>query len=165
MATDYGPATTSGQDSDDLRLGHTSREPAEKLGGAGYGAPHGFTVGGFSGDQAHPGYPDASDTYRWGDQGTQWPMDAFTEMVAAGGNEAAISTPAAHSYAGDDNMDAYQIVGPYAVGNERTRDLGMFTGATGPSGHVTPMNQPELTAPASPSTLQDTRPGGHPDVR
>lgn len=165
MAVIDGPQVTVGQNTDDLMFGHTQREPAQKLGGAGYGPDYGFTGTPYSGDQAHPGYPDASDTYRWGDQGTEWPMDKFTAMVAMQGNEMAISTPVPHSYYSDDNMDAYQIVGPYSYGNERGRDVGLFTGATGPSGHVTPMNQPELTAPASPSTLQDLRPGGHPDVR
>jgi hypothetical protein len=83
-------------------------------------------------------------------------MDRFTQMVVQA-EEHPISRPMPHSYYGDDNMEAYLIVGPYAADNEATTDLGLFTGATGPTGHVTPMAHPELTAPQSPSTLSDER--------
>jgi hypothetical protein len=90
-------------------------------------------------------------------------MDSFTQLIVQQ-SPMPISAPVPHSYYCDDNMEAYQIMGPYDVGNERSRDLGSFTGATGPTGHVTPMNQPELTAPQSSSTLQDSRPGGRPNL-
>lgn len=111
-------------------------------------APEGFTAQPYSGEANHRGYPDPSETYRWGDQGTEWPMDAFTAMVARA-EEHPISRPMPHSYYGDDNMEAYHIVGPYCADNEATMDLGQFTGATGPTGHVTPRQHPELTAPQS----------------
>jgi hypothetical protein len=44
-------------------------------------------------------------------------------------------------------MEAYEIAGPYVADNEASRDLGSFTGATGPTGHVTPAAHPEVTAP------------------
>jgi hypothetical protein len=106
---------------------------------------YGYAVSG-GGEASHPGYGDPSDTYRAADQGTDWPADAFTRMILAA-DEVAISRPAAHSYAGDGNMEAYHIVGPYSRDNEAARDLGAFTGATGPTGHVTPEGHPELTAP------------------
>ncbi len=122
----------------------------------GYSAPLGFTVGDYSGPARHEGYPDPSSTYRWGDQGTDWPLDAFTQMIVQA-EEHPISRPMPHSYYGDDNMEAFAIVGPYVRTNEEATDLGAFTGATGPTGHVTPESHPELTAPASPSVTSSGR--------
>lgn len=119
----------------------TDGRPASRPAG-----PDGFTAGAYSAATHHPGYPDPSDTYRWGDQGTDWPPDTFTGLVVANA-ERAISQPAPHSYHGDDNMEAYRIAGPYCADNEAETDVGLFTGATGPSGHVTPAAHPELTAP------------------
>ena len=93
----------------------------------------------------HAGYPAPSDTYNPRDQGTDWPPDAFTTMILSSGSTEQF-TPARHSYDGDGNMEAYEIAGPYAAGNEASRDVGSFTGATGPTGHVTPAAHPEVTA-------------------
>jgi hypothetical protein len=122
------------------------------IGGAGFGRPEGFVVP--EDHFHHPGYPVPSDTWRWGDQGTEWPVDAFTGMILAPGPHP-ISRPMPHSYAEDGNMEAYVIAGPYCQDNEAATDLGAFTGATGPTGHVTPINHPELTAPRSASTTSD----------
>ena len=94
----------------------------------------------------HAGYPVPSDTYNSRDQGTDWPPDAFTAMILSPGPTEQF-TPARHSYDGDGNMEAYGIAGPYVADNEASRDVGSFTGATGPTGHVTPAAHPEVTAP------------------
>lgn len=98
------------------------------------------------GNTRHAGYGTPSDTYDPHDQGTDWPVDSFTGMVATHPSSA-IQAPARHSYDGDGNMEAYQIAGSYSVANEASTDLGRFTGATGPGGHVTPAGHPEVTAP------------------
>ncbi len=132
-----------------LRVGRSAQRSDTDLLGQGPRAPEGFTALSYSAETHHAGYPDPSDSYRWGDQGTEWPLDRFTRMIVQD-EEQPISRPAPHSYYGDDNMEAYRIVGPYCADNEATDDLGLFSGATGPTGHVTPRRHPELTAPQSP---------------
>ncbi len=85
----------------------------------------------------HPGYPDPSETYQPRDEGTAYPEDRFTAMVN-GAHVDGLATPALHSYDADDadgNMESYRIAGQYSAANEAGRDVGAFTGATGPSGH------------------------------
>ena len=96
---------------------------------------------------AHAGYPVPSETYVAADQGTNWPADSFTGMIMSAGPGEFAANPARHSYDGDGNMEAFEIAGPYSTGNEAETDVGTFTGATGPTGHVTPPAHPELTAP------------------
>ena len=96
---------------------------------------------------AHAGYPVPSDTYEPADQGTNWPADSFTGYVLSAGPGEFAANPARHSYDGDGNMEAYAIAGPYSTANEAETDLGLFTGATGPTGHVTSEAHPEITAP------------------
>jgi hypothetical protein len=132
-----------------LRVGASGQRSDTDLLGQGPRAPEGFTALPYSAETHHAGYPDPSDSYRWGDQGTEWPLDRFTRLIVQD-EEHPISRPAPHSYYGDDNMEAYRIVGPYCADNEATNDLGLFSGATGPTGHVTPQRHPELAAPQSP---------------
>lgn len=87
-------------------------------------------------ESQHPGYTTPSETVDPGDRGTAWPPDQFTRLAMEAGPDG-IATPAAHSYDGDGNMEAYEIAAPYAARNEASTDLGAFTGATGPTGHVT----------------------------
>ncbi len=137
----------------DIHYTATPERSDTQIGSGGPGAPMGFVVP--EDHFHHPGYPVPSDTIRWGDQGTEWPADAFTEMVLSPGPHP-ISRPMPHSYAEDGNMEAYTIAGPYCQYPEASTDLGAFTGATGPTGHVTPQDHPELTAPQSPATLSDS---------
>lgn len=95
---------------------------------------------------AHDGYLVPSETTRSGDEGTAWPADMFTGWVV-GDDPAQTWEPAPHSYAGDGNMESYLIAAPYSKPNEAGTDVGAFTGATGPAGHVTLATQPEVTAP------------------
>ncbi len=95
------------------------------------------------------GTPTASDTYNPADQGTDWPADAFTAMVAGHETPNPIGQPALHSYAGDGNMEAASVFGPFSK-QESTTDLGIYTGAVGPIGRSTPEATPEPTAPDSP---------------
>lgn len=87
-------------------------------------------------ERQHSGYATPSEAVDRSDGGTAWPPDQFTRLAMEAGADG-IATPAAHSYDGDGNMEAYEIVGPYTAANEAATDLGAFTGATGPTGHVT----------------------------
>lgn len=88
-------------------------------------------------ERQHPGYGTPSETFNGRDQGTAWPPDGFTRLVTEARADG-LATPAAHSYDGDGNMESFSIAAPYSVRNEAETDLGAFTGATGPTGHVTP---------------------------
>ena len=92
------------------------------------------------------GTPTISDTYNPRDQGTDWPADAFTGLVVGHQSPEPISRPALHSYAGDGNMEAVSVFGPFSRQEDRY-DLGAYTGAVGPAGGSTPENHPEITAP------------------
>jgi len=80
------------------------------------------------------------------DQGTDWPADAFTGLVVGHQSPEPISRPALHSYAGDGNMEAVSVFGPFSRQEDRY-DLGAYTGAVGPAGGSTPESHPEITAP------------------
>jgi hypothetical protein len=137
----------------DAHYEETPERSDTQIGSGGPSHPMGFVVP--ESHFNHPGYPRPSDTYRWGDHGTEWPLDAFTAHVL-GDDRHPMSRPMPHSYAEDGNMEGYFIAGPYCKEPEAATDLGAFTGATGPTGHVTPQDHPELTAPQSPATLADT---------
>lgn len=94
----------------------------------------------------HDGYPCPSDTYDAATPSTSYPTDIFTDWVT---NDKAGRTQdaATNSYYSDGNMEAFYAAPPYTAANEASTDLGAFTGATGPTGHVTNPNHPEITAP------------------
>jgi hypothetical protein len=92
------------------------------------------------------GTPTISDTYRPLDQGTDWPPDAFTALVAGHESPQPLTRPALHSYDGDGNMEALSVFGPFTH-QEHPTDLAAYTGAVGPVGRSTPEEHPELTAP------------------
>jgi len=92
------------------------------------------------------GTPTSSDTYNPRDQGTDWPPDAFTALVVGHQSPEPLSRPALHSYAGDGNMEAMSVFGPFSRQEDRV-DLGAYTGAVGPAGGSTPEQHPEITAP------------------
>jgi hypothetical protein len=71
-----------------------------------------------AGRAALHGIPTISDTFNPNNQGTDWPMDAYTAQVSDHQSPEPISRPAANSYAGDGNMEALSAHG-----------LKMFTGA------------------------------------
>ncbi|HEY8285538.1 MAG TPA: hypothetical protein VIJ28_14230 [Chloroflexota bacterium] len=83
------------------------------------------------------GTPTISDTFNPNDQGTDWPMDAFTTLVSDHQSPEPIGRPAAHSYAGDGNMEALSAFPPFSRQEDRY-DLGAYTGAVGPAGGSTP---------------------------
>ncbi|HVA88251.1 MAG TPA: hypothetical protein VNL71_00270 [Chloroflexota bacterium] len=83
------------------------------------------------------GTPTISDTFQASDQGTDWPMDAFTELVCDHQSPLPLGRPAAHSYAGDGNMEALSAFPPFSRQEDRY-DLGAYTGAVGPAGGSTP---------------------------
>jgi len=97
-------------------------------------------------ESMHDGYPCPSDTYDATTPSTSYPRDVFTDWVT---DDKASETQdaVANSYYSDGNMEAYRIAGPYAAANEASTDVGAFTGATGPSGHVTPSDRPFATMP------------------
>jgi hypothetical protein len=92
------------------------------------------------------GTPTISDTYNPRDQGTDWPPDAFTQLVSGHVSPEPIARPALHSYAGDGNMESISVFGPFTRQEDR-HDLAAYTGAVGPAGGSTPESHPELTAP------------------
>jgi hypothetical protein len=92
------------------------------------------------------GTPTISDTYNPRDQGTDWPPDAFTQLVVGHVSPEPIARPALHSYAGDGNMEALSVFGPFSRQEDRY-DLAAYTGAVGPAGGSTPEGHPEITAP------------------
>jgi hypothetical protein len=92
------------------------------------------------------GTPTISDTYNPRDQGTDWPPDAFTQLVSGHESPEPITRPALHSYAGDGNMESISVFDPFTRQEDRY-NLAAYTGAVGPSGGSTPENHPELTAP------------------
>ena len=94
----------------------------------------------------HSGLPTPSETADRHDGGVDWPPDRFTRAVLAS-PAAATATPAAHSYADDSNMEAFDAMPPYALRGEAETDLARFTGAVGPAGRATPEEHPEPTAP------------------
>ena len=91
------------------------------------------------------GIPTPSDTYRPKDQGTDWPVDAFTAMVMGHQSPEPIDRPALNSYAGDGNMEALDVYGPFS--HQETADIANYTGGVGPAGRSTPEMHPEPTAP------------------
>lgn len=99
------------------------------------------------------GTPTISDTYRPNDQGTDWPPDAFTRMVAGHVSPRSLASPALHSYDGDGNMEALNVFGPFSH-QETPTDLAAYTGAVGPVGRSTPEPTPEITAPDFPVRWQ-----------
>ena len=92
---------------------------------------------GFNYDAAGNLTKEGSGTPSW-----NYSWDAENRLSSISGSAADTFT-----YDGDGNMEAYEIAGPYAADNEASRDVGSFTGATGPTGHVTPVAHPEVTAP------------------
>ena len=92
------------------------------------------------------GLPTISDTYNPSDQGTDWPLDAFSARVVGHQSPGSIATPAMHSYDGDGNMEGITAFPPFAHQEDRT-SLGSYTGAVGPAGGSTPESHPEVTAP------------------
>ena len=79
----------------------------------------------------HPGIPTPSEASDGHDGRTDWPADRFTQWVM-GTVPASVplSSPAAHSYAADDNMEAFDALPPYTVAGDEA-DLARYTGATG----------------------------------
>ena len=134
-----GP-TESGGSSNAYRAANSSMSPP--------GQAHSLSLTPVEGAEraALNGTPTISDTYRPMDQGTDWPPDAFTKMVAGHESPLPISTPALHSYAGDGNMEALSVFGPFSHQEDRV-DLANYTGAVGPVGGSTPEGHPEITAP------------------
>jgi hypothetical protein len=81
--------------------------------------------------------PTSSDTFDPNERGTDWPMDTFTTLVSDHQSPEPISRPAAHSYAGDGNMEALTAFPPFSRQEDRY-NLGAYTGAVGPAGGSTP---------------------------
>jgi hypothetical protein len=83
----------------------------------------------------HPSMTPPNDTYDASDGGTDWPPDRFTRMVMdstpVGAGAMGIVTPAAHSYANDANMEAFDALPPYAMTGADLTDPARYTGATG----------------------------------
>jgi hypothetical protein len=126
------------------------------MGGGGYGRATGSygldsntptPVPGRDGSPQLRGIPTPSDTYRPDDQGTDWPADAFTAMVMGHQSPEPIDRPALNSYAGDGNMEALDVYGPFS--QQETADVANYTGGVGPAGRSTPEAHPEATAPDS----------------
>jgi len=86
----------------------------------------------------HPSMTTPSETYDARDGGADWPPDRFTRMVmdtTSGAARAAgtvgIDTTAAHSYANDANMEAFDALPPYAMTDADMTDPARYTGAAG----------------------------------
>jgi len=84
----------------------------------------------------HPSMTTPSETYDARDGGPGWPPDRFTRMVmdttpAGAGvtGTVGIDTPAAHSYANDTNMEAFDALPPYAMTGADMADPARYTGA------------------------------------
>jgi hypothetical protein len=90
-----------------------------------------------AGRAALHGIPTISDTFNPSNQGTDWPMDAYTAQVSDHQSPEPISRPAASSYAGDGNMEALSAFPPFTSQEDRL-DLGAYTGAVGPGGDLGP---------------------------
>jgi len=129
-----------------------------RLMGAGYGRPRGAAGSSYGLDTQTPtpapgrtdmpqyrGIPTPSDTYIPTDQGTDWPTDSFTQMVMGHQSPEPLDRPAVHSYAGDGNMEALDVYGPFS--HQETADVTNYTGGVGPAGRGTPEAAPEVTAP------------------
>jgi hypothetical protein len=80
----------------------------------------------------HPGMTTPSETYGARDGGPDWPPDRFTRMVmdtAPAAGAVGIDTPAAHSYANDANMEAFDALPPYVMSAPVMTDPARYTGA------------------------------------